>query len=120
MPNNHALLMSLYENPFAAGAIPTDAPGETACDDRIFGYLLGGLSNESALELAPVESLPHVPPRAFAQVESLPHVPPRAFAQVESLPHVPPRAFAQVMSLPHVPPRAFAPVESLPHVPPRA
>src|ERR1041384_4467720 len=90
MPNNHALLMSLYENPLAAGAIPADAQVETACDDRIFGYLLGGLSHESALELAQVESLPHVPPRAdFAQVESLPHVPPRAdFAQVESLSHV--------------------------------
>src|SRR5215475_8800261 len=106
MPNNHALLMSLYENPLAAGAIPADAQVETACDDRIFGYLLGRLSDDSALELASVESLPHVPPRAFASVESLPHVPPRAFAPVESLPHVPPRAFAPVESLPHVPPRA--------------
>ena len=70
--------MSLYENPLAAGAIPPDARLETACDDRIFGYLLGGLSDGSAVELASVESLPHVPPRAFAPVESLPHVPPRA------------------------------------------
>jgi hypothetical protein len=98
--------MSLYENPLAAGAIPADAQVETACDDQIFGYLLGRLSDEPGLDLAQVESLPHVPPRAFTQVESLPHVPPRAFAQVESLPHVPPRAFAQVESLPHVPPRA--------------
>ncbi|MGH7635855.1 MAG: hypothetical protein ACRENC_19160, partial [Gemmatimonadaceae bacterium] len=92
MPNNHALLMSLYENPLAAGATPADAQAETASHGRIFGYLLGGLSDESATELAPVESLPHVPPRAdFASVESLPHVPPRAdFASVESLPHVPP------------------------------
>jgi hypothetical protein len=89
--------MSLYENPLAAGTISSDAQVETACHDRIFGYLLG-VSDESALELAPVDSLPHVPPRAgvaFAPVASLPHVPPRAgvaFAPVASLPHVPPRA----------------------------
>src|ERR1700704_1475708 len=98
MPNNHALLMSLYENPLAAGPIASDAQVETACHDRIFGYLMG-VSDESALELAPVQSLPHVPPRAdFAPVQSLPHVPPRAdFAPVQSPPHVPPRAdFASV------------------------
>src|SRR5262245_2797496 len=105
MPNNHALLLSLYENPLAAGAIPTDAQVETTSHDRLFGYLLGSeLSDESALELETVDSLPHVPPRGFASVESMPHVPPRAFASVESMPHVPPRAFAPVESMPHVPP----------------
>ena len=93
MPNNHALLLSLYEDPRAAGAIPADVQVETTSHDRLFGYLLGGgLSGESALELETVESMPHVPPRAFASVESMPHVPPRAFAPVNSLPHVPPRA----------------------------
>src|SRR5689334_10635823 len=109
MPNNHTLLLSLYENPHAAGAIPTDVQGETTSHDRLFGYLLGGgLSDEAALELDAVGSLPHVPPRAeFGTVGSLPHVPPRAFAPVGSLPHVPPRAeFGTVDSLPHVPPRA--------------
>jgi len=104
--------MSLYENPLAAGTIASDAQVETACHDRIFGYLMG-VSDGSALELAPVDSLPHVPPRAdYAPVQSLPHVPPRAGI-----------GFSPVVSLPHVPPRAgigFSPVESLPHVPPRA
>ncbi len=124
MTNKHTLLSSLYENPIAAGAIPADAQAETACHDRLVGYLLRNGSNDGAtIDLATVESMPNLPPRmhiALAPIESLPHVPPRAFAPVESLPHVPPRAFAPVESLPHVPPRAFAPVESLPHVPPRA
>src|SRR4051794_1221891 len=115
MPNNHALLLSLYENPLAAGAIPTGVQAKTASHDRIVGYLLGDArSDESALEPETVDSLPHVPPRAgvaFCPVDSLPHVPPRAgvaFSPVDSLPHVPPRAGI-----------AFCPVESLPHVPPR-
>lgn len=111
MTNNQTLL-SLYKNPLAAGALPTEVSSTTAHHGKIMGYLFRTDANdESALEMTAVESMPHVPPRAhieLAPVASLPHVPPRAeLAPVASLPHVPPRAgFAQVASLPHVPPRA--------------
>ena len=133
MTNNQTLLLSLYENPLAAGAVPTDLPAGAARHDRLVGYLLGGGANdESAIELAMVESMPNLPPRAdreFSSVDSLPHVPPRAhagFAPVDSLPNLPPRThagFAAVDSLPNLPPRAhmeFAPVASIPVIPPRA
>jgi hypothetical protein len=132
MTNNQTLLLSLYENPLAAGAIPAALAAETACHDRLIGYLLGGgVNDESANELATVESLPNLPPRAdmeFSPVYSLPHVPPRAldFSPVHSLPNLPPRAhvgFSPVHSLPNLPPRAhmeFAPVVSIPVIPPRA
>src|SRR5436190_15190804 len=99
MANNHTLFSSLYENPLAAGAIAADLPVETACHDRLVGYLLRErLNSGSAVELATVASLPHVPPRAcveLAAVASLPHVPPRAcveFSSVVSIPVIPPRA----------------------------
>jgi hypothetical protein len=97
MANNHPLL-SLYENPLAAGTIATDGHGKTAGDDRLVSYLIRSAKNESTIELAPVASLPQIPPRAnvaFAPVASLPHVPPRScleFAAVASIPSLPPRA----------------------------
>jgi hypothetical protein len=98
MTNNQTLL-ALYKNPLFAGAVPTEAPSATAQHGRIMGYLRRtGVNDESVLELATVESMPHVPPRAYIElspVASLPHVPPRAdreFSPVVSLPHVPPRA----------------------------
>jgi hypothetical protein len=97
MANNHPLL-SLYENPLAAGIITTDGQGKTSGDDRLVGYLIRSAKNESATELAPVASLQHVPPRAdaaFAPVASLPNLPPRnylEFAAVASIPSLPPRA----------------------------
>jgi hypothetical protein len=98
MTNNQTLL-SLYKNPLAAGSVPTDLPIETAHHDRLFGYLRRtGLNDESAIELAEVESMPHIPPRAcveFSPVVSMPHIPPRAcveFSPVVSMPHIPPRA----------------------------
>jgi hypothetical protein len=114
MANNHTLFSSLYENPVAAGIVSTDLPVEAACHDRLVGYLLRDAVNDgSAIELSPVASMPHVPPRAeLSPVASLPHVPPRAgveFSPVASLPHVPPRAgveFSPVVSIPVIPPRA--------------
>src|ERR1044071_9802299 len=106
MANNHPLL-SLYENPLDAGTIAADGDGKTAGDDRLVSYLIRSATNESTIELAPVASLPQIPPRAdatFAPVASLPQIPPRAdaaFARVASLPHVPPRScleFAAVAS----------------------
>src|SRR5262245_12464513 len=114
MTNNHPLL-SLYENPLAAGIIPTDGHVKAAGDDRLVSYLIRSAKLESTTELAPVASLPHVPPRgdtAFAPVTSFAPIPPRAdaaFAAVASLPHVPPRScleFAAVASVPVIPPRA--------------
>src|SRR5262245_49231525 len=114
MTNNHPLL-SLYENPLAAGIIPTDGHGKAAGDDRLVSYLIRSAKLESTTELAPVASLPHVPPRgdtAFAPVTSFAPIPPRAdaaFAPVTSFAPIPPRAdaaFAAVASLPHVPPRS--------------
>jgi hypothetical protein len=99
MTNNHTLLLSLYENPLAAGPIPTDVQVETACHDRLVGYLIGDIRNdEAAIDLASVASLPHVPPRAhseFAAVMAIPVIPPRAhseFAPVTAIPVIPPRA----------------------------
>jgi hypothetical protein len=110
MPTHNHTLFSLYENPLAAGTISS----ETASCDRLVEYLLRD-RDESALALATVESLPHVPPRANVQ-----------FAPVMSMPALPPRAhveFAPVMSMPSLPPRAvieLAPVVSFPVIPPRA
>jgi hypothetical protein len=116
MTNKHTLLSSLYENPLAAGTIPADVQAETACHDRLVGYLLRNDSNDrAAIDLAPVVSMPTLPPRA--------HI---AFAPVVSMPVIPPRAhfeFAPVVSMPVIPPRAhieFAPVASMPTLPPRA
>ncbi|TMQ12313.1 MAG: hypothetical protein E6J91_21040 [Deltaproteobacteria bacterium] len=130
MANNHTLFSSLYENPLAAGAIAADLPVETACHDRLVGYLLRErLNSGSAVELATVASLPHVPPRACVEFSSVVSIPVMAcveLAAVASLPHVPPRAcveLAAVASLPHVPPRAcveFSSVVSIPVIPPRA
>ena len=130
MTNNHDLLSSLYENPLAAGAAPSELPLGTACHDRLLDYLLqGGLNGGSSVDLAAVAS---IPPRAhgeFSPVASMPHVLPRAhgaFWQVASMPSLPPRAdieFSPIASLPHVPPRAhgeFSPVASIPLIPPRA
>ena len=97
MANNHPLL-SLYENPLAAGVVADDDHGKAASAHRLVSYLTRGAADESAAALAPVASLPHVPPRAdaaFAPVASLPHVPPRnhlEFAAVASIPSLPPRA----------------------------
>jgi hypothetical protein len=97
MTNNHPLL-SLYANPLAAGILAADGDGKTAGDDRLVGFLIRRAKDESATELAPVASLPHVPPRAdttFAPVASLPSLPPRSyveFAPVASIPALPPRA----------------------------
>jgi hypothetical protein len=99
MANNHILFLSLYENPLTPGAIPTNLQVETAHDDRLVGYLLrGDLNDKSAIDLATVESMPNLPPRAyieFSTVESMPTLPPRAyieFSTVESMPTLPPRA----------------------------
>jgi hypothetical protein len=99
MTSNHTSFLSLYENPLAAGTIPTDALAEAAGHDRLLGYLFGGgVNDESAIELATVESMPNLPPRAcmeFSPVESIPVIPPRAcmeFSPVVSIPVIPPRA----------------------------
>jgi hypothetical protein len=82
MINKHTLLSSLYKNPLAAGTIPADVQVETACHDRLVGYLLRNGSNDgAAIDLAPVVSMPNLPPRAhieFAPVVSMPNLPPRA------------------------------------------
>jgi hypothetical protein len=82
MTSNHIMFLSLYENPLATGAIPTDAPAAAAGHDRLLGYLLGGgVNDESAIDLAMVESMPNLPPRAcmeFSPVVSIPVIPPRA------------------------------------------
>ena len=82
MTSNPVMFLSLYENPLAAGTIPTNATAKAAGHDRLLGYLLGGdMNDESAIELAPVESMPNLPPRAcmeFSPVVSIPVIPPRA------------------------------------------
>lgn len=82
LTSNHILFLSLYENSLVAGTIPTDALAEAAGHDRLLGYLLGGgVNDESAIELATVESMPNLPPRAwmeFSPVVSIPVIPPRA------------------------------------------
>jgi hypothetical protein len=80
MTNNHPLL-SLYENPLAAGAVAGDGPITAAGGDRLVGYLIRSVKGESTAELAPVASLPSLPPRSrveFAAVASIPALPPRA------------------------------------------
>ena len=79
--------------------IPADVQAEIACHDRLLGYLLQNGSNDgAAIDLATVESMPNLPPRAhfeFAPVVSIPVIPPRAhfeFAPVVSIPVIPPRA----------------------------
>ena len=61
MANNHPLL-SLYESPLAAGVIAGD--GKTTGDDRLVGYLTRRANDEGTIELAPVASIPSLPPRA--------------------------------------------------------
>jgi len=95
MTNNQIMFSSLYENPVIAGIMATEI--ETACDDRLVAYLLRDRLDDSAIELASVESAPSLPPRQIelAAVASLPHVPPRGqieFAAVASVPAIPPRA----------------------------
>ena len=63
MTNNHHLL-SLYENPLAAGTIAGEDHGKTAGDDRLDSYLIRSARDESPMELAPVTSIPALPPRA--------------------------------------------------------
>ena len=80
MTNNHPLL-SLYENPLAAGSVASDDHGTAAGDDRLLSYLIRGAKAEARAELAPVASLPSLPPRScveFAAVASIPALPPRA------------------------------------------
>jgi hypothetical protein len=63
MTNNHPLL-SLYENPLAAGIAAADGHGTSAGDDRLVSYLIRSTKDESTIELAPVASIPALPPRA--------------------------------------------------------
>jgi hypothetical protein len=81
MTNNHHPLLSLYENPLAAGAVAGEGQVAAAGDDRLVSYLIRGAKAESTAELAPVASLPSLPPRScveFAAVASIPALPPRA------------------------------------------
>src|SRR5262245_44459607 len=99
MTNKHTILSSLYEDPLAAGTIPADVQVETACHDSLVGCQVRNGSNDGAIiDLATVEAMPNLPPRAqieFAPVMSIPVIPPRAhieFAPVVSIPVIPPRA----------------------------